>query len=138
MQQIIEMAAKMFMSSVGKDMDLSSVMGALKGLLPTNGEELDIAGLVSKFTGGGGGLMSLAQSWLSDGPNNSLSMADVMGFFGDDAVGEFASKLDLGKDTAASGLADMIPQLIDKSSEGGNLMNDIGSGLGKKLLGGLF
>lgn len=138
MQQLIEMAAQLFMSKVGKDLDVTSVVGALKGLLPTNGDDLDIAGLVSKFSGDGGGLMALAQSWLSDGPNSSLSMADVIGFFGEGAVGDFASKLDIGKDTAASGLADMIPELIDKSSEGGSLMDNIGAGLGKKLLGGLF
>lgn len=138
MQQIIEIAAQIFKSKVGEDLNIASVISALQALLPTQGGELDIAGLVSKFSGQGGGMMALAQSWLADGPNNSLSIADIVGFFGKQSVDDFASKLNLDSEKAAGGLADMIPELIDKSSEGGSLLGDIGSGLGKSLLKGLF
>ena len=138
MQQLIEIAAQMFMKKIGGGADMSSVMSALQGLLPTQGGELDIQGLISKFSGQGGGLMAMASSWLGDGANNSMSAADVIGFFGKGEVEEFAGKVGVGTDTAASGLADMIPELIDKSSEGGSLMQNAAEGLGKKLLGGLF
>ena len=45
---------------------------------------------------------------------------------GSDKVAEFASKLNVDEDTAVSGLADMLPQMVDKSSSGGSLLDSVG------------
>ena len=139
---LVDMAAKIFISqlgSKGNDMDFGNVVGALKGLLPTNGGDLDLGAIVSQFMGQGGGLASLAQSWLGNGANEKVSVSQVMGMLGSSNVSNFASQLGLDKDTAASGLSDMIPQLIDKSSDAGSLLGGGDAGaIAKNLLGKFF
>lgn len=139
---LVDMAAKIFMSQMGSkggNMDLGNVVGALKGLLPTSGGDLDLGAIVGQFMGQGGGLASLAQSWLGNGANDSISASQIMGMLGESKVSDFANNLGIDKDTAASGLSDMIPQLIDKSSEGGNLLGGGDAGaIAKNLLGKFF
>lgn len=105
---------------------LSSLMG---------GGDFDIAGLVSKFSGGS--LGGMLQSWLGDGDNESVQGSQIADVFGGDKLGEFASKLGIDNDNAASGLADVIPNLIDKSSSGGDLLGNLGglAGMASKLFG---
>ncbi|WP_075188380.1 YidB family protein [Teredinibacter haidensis] len=138
MQNLLEIAAKLFMEKVGSGVNLTSVISALKGLLPTDGDNLDIGALISKLSGGGGGIGQLVQSWLGDGENASFSPSDVMQVFGEDKIATFSDKLGLDQGQAASGLASMIPDLVDKSSEGGSLVQGIAASVGGKLLGGLF
>jgi len=136
---IINMAAEIFMKKIGSgNMDLGQVVSALKGLLPTSGDELDIGGLVSQITSKGGGLASLATSWLGDGDNMPIDAGQVMDMFGADKVSEFASSLGTDANTAAQGLSGMIPDLIDQSSKGGSLLGQGGGSMVGKLLGGLF
>lgn len=137
---LLKVASQLFMNKMsgGDNLDQSSVMGALSQLLPTSGGNLDIGSLVSMFTQNSGGLASLAQSWLSDGGNQDFGIDDVLGLFGENKVGDFASKLGVDTQEAASGLSNMIPDLIDQSSEGGNLVADIGSKLAKGALSKFF
>ena len=136
---LMKIAAQLFMNKVGgSNLEQSSVISALSQLLPTEGGNLDIGSLVSMFTQNGGGLANLAQSWLGDGGNENFGVDDVLGLFGESKVSDFASQLGLGKQDAASGLSDMIPDLIDQSSEGGNLVSDIGSKLAKSALSKFF
>jgi uncharacterized protein YidB (DUF937 family) len=44
-------------------------------------------------------------------------------------VSDFASTLGTDTDTAAAGLADVLPQMMDQASSGGNLL-DAAGGLG--------
>lgn len=137
---LMKMAAQLFISKLGSSgsgLDISSVMGALQGLLPTKGEELDIQSLIGQFAGNGG-LSSLVGSWLGDGNNNPMGADQVSSIFGDSSIGAFAQKLGLDKETASSGLADMIPDLIDKNSKGGNLVGDLAGKVGGQLFEKLF
>jgi len=90
------------------------------------------------FTQKGGGIASLAQSWLGDGANNSFSASDVLDIFGDNKVAQFSDQIGLDKGEAVSGLSQMIPDLIDQSSEGGSLVADIGSKLAASALSKFF
>lgn len=133
---ILQMAAELFLrqtGSAGGGLDLQSVMGALQKLLPSSGGELDIAQLVTMFAKQGG-IASMASSWLSDGDNQSISASQVIGVLGQGQIAEFAQKLGLGTDTAAQGLAGIIPELIDKNSKSGTLL----SGAAGNILGKLF
>ncbi len=132
---LIQVAAKMFMDKVGGgNLDISSVVSGLQKLLPTQGGELDIGSLVSQFTSQGGGLATVAASWLGDGGNDSISASTILDVLGSGKVADFASGLGISSEAAAGGLADVIPGLIDKSSQGGSLLE----GAGKSLLGSLF
>lgn len=41
-------------------------------------------------------------------------------------ISDFATKLGLSQEEAAGGLADAIPQMVDKASSGGSLLDSIG------------
>jgi len=99
---------------------------------------LDIGALVSQFSSQGGGLAALASSWLGDGENEALSASSLMSMLGENKISEFASSVGVDSDTAANGLSDMIPDLINQSSSGGSVLKDVAGSLGKKFLGGLF
>lgn len=134
---LLKIATDLFMKSTGSsNLDAGAVMSGLKALLADQSGNIDLAGLVSKF--GTSGLGALAASWLGDGNNETLSTQQITDVFGQDKLTGFASSLGMNTDSAANGLASMIPQLIDKSSSGGSLLS--GDSLGKALggLGGLF
>lgn len=138
---LANMAAEIFikqLGSKGSALKLDTVIDGIKQLLPSKGGDIDIAALVQKFTSGGGGLAALASSWLGDGGNSSLSAADLLKVLGEGKVSEFAGKVGVETGTAASGLSDMIPQLIDKASSGGNLLEGLASGGAASLLKKLF
>ncbi len=132
---LLKIGTELFMKKLGSQggLDNNNVMSALGKLLPTgdNGD-LDIGSLLGMVKGGG--LASLASSWLGNGANEGISANQIMSLLGENKVSDFASSLNLNKDTAAEGLSDMIPNLIDKNSEGGNLLGNIAS----SVLGKLF
>ena len=134
---LLKIATQLFMSnSNSSNLDAGAVMNGLKGLLADDSGNIDLSGLISKF--GTSGLTSMVSSWLGDGDNESLSTQQVTDAIGQDKLAGFASSLGMDTDSAATGLASMIPQMIDKSSSGGSLLNS--DTLGKTLgsLGGLF
>jgi uncharacterized protein YidB (DUF937 family) len=134
---LLRIATELFMKSTkSTKLDAGTVMSGLKNLLADQSGNIDLAGLVSQFSSSGLGAM--AASWLGDGNNESLSVQQIIDVFGNDKLTGFASSLGMDKDSAANGLASMIPQLLDKSSSGGSLLS--GDSLGNALggLGGLF
>ena len=134
---LLKLATELFMSnSSSNGMDSNIVMKGLKGLLADESGNIDLSGLISKF--GNIGLTTMVSSWLGDGSNEALSTEQITETLGQDKVSSFATSLGMNSDSAISGLAAMIPQLIDKSSNGGSLLS--GDNLGKVMdgLGGLF
>ncbi|BFM07352.1 YidB family protein [Halioxenophilus aromaticivorans] len=137
---ITEIASKMFLEKIsgqGGDASLGSIQTALQHLLPTDGGEINVGSLVSQFMGNGG-LASLAQSWLGDGQNMSLSADKIMDMFGESKVSNFANEVGVDTNTAANGLSDMIPDLIDKFSSGGSLQQNLTSSIIGGLAGKFF
>ncbi len=122
---LMETAVKMLGDKFGGQADMSALPGALSSLLGSNGGELDIAGLVAKFAGAGG-LQSAVSSWLGNGSNEGISADKIKDIFGGGAVEEFAGKVGVSPDQASSGLADVLPGLIDKFSDGGSLLGGLG------------
>lgn len=123
---IIQMAAKLLMEQLGdSNLDAGTVVSALKGLMPGDGDNIDIAQLMSKM--GSGGIMAAASSWLGDGENEPLSIDSVAGLLGQDKIASFASNLGIDSNTASNGLAGMIPELINQNSSGGSLLDSVGN-----------
>ncbi len=106
----------------------TEMSGAIQGLL---GGNFDIGSLIEKFSANGG-LATQLQSWLGDGANQSVSADSIMDAFGQDSVSQFASQIGVDSGSAASGLSEVIPALIDKCSSGGNLLESVG-GVGGAL-----
>ncbi len=127
---LLQMAAQLFLDKSGGNtgLDVGTVSDALKNLLPGDSNDLDIGALVSQF--GSGGLTSMVGSWLGDGDNEAIGGSNIVDALGSDKVASFASELGMDSDKASAGLAGMIPELINKNSSGGSLLDSVGGAKG--------
>lgn len=119
------LATKVLMEKIGNANSSSAAESALGELLGA-GDKFDLADLVGRFTGAGGDIETKAKSWLGDGANDSISASQVQETLGADKIEAFAAKLGVGREEASKGLSEMLPQLIDKGSSGGSLLDSIG------------
>lgn len=122
---LMEMGSQILSEKLGTQVDSSAISSALSGLLGDGQGSIDFAGLASKMASSGE-LGNVLSSWLGDGANSAISAESLAGLLGDSNIADFASKLGVDSGTAASGLADAIPQMMDKGSSGGSLLDSIG------------
>jgi len=131
-------AIKMFMEKFGGSSDNGTSTAALGELIGGNGN-FDIGDIVGKFTGAGGEIEEKTRSWLGDGANESISASQLNEVIGADKIEAFAAKLGIDGNEASGGLAELLPELIDKSSRGGSLLDSVGgagglAGMASKFL----
>ncbi len=106
----------------------NAAVGAVMGnLLGGGGGDLDVGSLVSGLQSKG--LGNIAESWLGDGDNAEISADQIKDVLGGDKVAAAAAELGTDEGSLLSGLQDALPQLVDKSSSGGSLLDSVG-GLG--------
>ena len=131
------LASKMNNADNGGDSDLvQSVLGNLLGGGQSGGG-IDLGSLVGNLQNSG--LAEVAQSWLGDGDNAHISKSQIESLLGSDKVKEAASQLGTDQTDLLKGLQSMIPQVVDKSSSGGNLLDAVGglsglAGMASKFL----
>ena len=125
---LVQLGTKLLSENLGLELDGDTASSALSSLLGDGKGNIDVAALAGKMASSGelGGLLS---SWLGDGSNAAISADSSKGLLGDANVAAFAGKLGTDPGTAATGLADVLPQLMDKASSGGSLLESAG-GLG--------
>jgi uncharacterized protein YidB (DUF937 family) len=125
---LMQLGTQLLMSKLGADADgdgnPDGVIGALSNLLGGSDGQLDLSSVISKMNECG--LANIVGSWLGDGANDIISTDQIRNVLGSDKIAEFASKLDLCEDQAAESLADAVPQMIDRGSNGGSLLDSIG------------
>ena len=114
---------------------LQSVVGSLLG--GSGNQGIDLGSIVGNLQNSG--LGDIAESWLGDGDNAQISKSQLEGLLGSDKIQEAASQLGADSGDLLSGLQDLIPQVVDKSSSGGNLLDAVGgisglAGLASKFL----
>lgn len=126
---LIELGAQLLGDKLGLNIDSATIQSALTGLLGNAQGNIDLAALTSQFAANGG-LADAVNSWLGDGGNSAISADTIMNVLGSSKVSGFANQLGVDADSAAGGLADVIPQLIDQASSGGNLLESAGGLLG--------
>ena len=129
---ILQMGASMLSEKLGTDVDVDGITSALGGLLAGSDGNVDIAGLVSRFAANAD-FGALLGSWLGDGANEALSADGLMSILGSDKVAGFAEQLGVDTADAAGGLAEVVPEMLDKASSGGSLLDMAGGAEG--LLG---
>lgn len=129
---ILEMGASLLSEKLGINIDTATITSALSGLMADGSGKVDLAGLAGKMASSGE-LSGIISSWLGDGANQAISADSIMSIFGSDKISTFANQIGVDAGTAAGGLADVIPQMIDKSSSGGSLLEMAGGAEG--LLG---
>ncbi len=134
MSDILKLGVSAFQNKLGdsaNSLDSNTITDALSTLLGNSeGSGFDLGSIISSFSEGG--LGDIVSSWLGDGDNEAISSDQLIAGLGEDKISEFASKLGIDTDTALSGLSDALPNIIDKSSSGGSLLDSIG-GIGGAL-----
>jgi uncharacterized protein YidB (DUF937 family) len=117
------------LQSLGGDRG-GNVLGGLQGLLQGAG---GLGGVLDQLQASG--LGDQVQSWIGTGQNKKVSAQQIQQALGDDGVAAVANKAGVSKDEAASGIAEVLPQLVDKLTPDGKLP-DLGpvDDLLKKLL----
>ena len=124
---LLSMGADLFKNKLDQDgngLDANDISHALSGLLGNDKGELNLGGLIEKMNGSG--LMDVAQSWLGDGDNAKIESKQVNEMFDNDAISIFAEKLGIGEDQARDTLGETMPKMVDKSSQGGSLLDSVG------------
>ena len=129
--EIVEFGAALLSEKLGLNVDKDTVSAALSQLLGDGKGGVDLGGLVSRMTQSGD-LSSLVNTWLGDGANGALSASSLTSLLGDDALSKFSSTLGADTGSTTEALADVLPQIMDSASSGGNLLEAAGG------LGGLF
>lgn len=99
---------------------LSSALGSLFG-----GKEnkLDLGTILGKMKESG--LEDIAVSWLGNGKNEPISGEAVKDLFDSDTIADFASMLGLSEKSAETAIADALPEMVDKASPEGSLLENL-------------
>ena len=128
---LLKMGASIFINSsksgnAGSGLDIGDLTSALSNLAGGERSEgnFDFSSLLSKMDAGD--LGAIAKSWLGDGDNADISPEQIINMFGADKISGFASKLGLSEEEATGGLSEALPQMVDKASSGGSLLDSIG------------
>lgn len=139
---LMKLGTQLILSKLGGNTSESGIASALSSLLGGGKSDggLDLGSLVSGMLEKGGGLEGMVSSWLGDGDNDAVSGSQIKDILGGDKISEFAKQVGVDEDTAAASLAEAVPQMVDKGSSGGSLLDAVGGisgaiNLAKKLLG---
>lgn len=122
---LTQLASQLLSDKLGLNIDQATITSAMSSLLGDGSGNIDFAGLASRMASSGE-LGTILNSWLGDGANAAISADSIMGLLGQDKVADFASQIGTSSGDAASGLADVLPQVMDKASSDGNLLEQAG------------
>jgi uncharacterized protein YidB (DUF937 family) len=128
---INELGAQLLSEKLGVQLDNETISQALSSLLGDGQGGIDLAGLASRMASSGE-LGNILNSWLGDGANDAISADSLLQLLGENSVSDFASRLGTDTGNAAESLAAVLPQMVDRASSGGSLLESAG-GLGGLL-----
>jgi len=115
-------------------LDSNELMSALGNLFGGGGAgNLDLGAILSKMQQSG--LGDIAASWLGNGSNAPISPEAVTNLVSSDQLAAFASKFGLSADSAKQAVASALPEMVDKASPNGSLLEGLLGNIGG--LGGL-
>ena len=135
---ITKLAAQLLSDQFGGKASAENASSALSELAGDGKGGIDLGDIVGKMTSSGG-LGSIVQSWLGDGDNDDIEPSQLTEMFDGEKISKFAQALGVSQDDAASGLSQLLPRLIDKSSSGGSLLDSVGGiGGAMNMAKGLF
>lgn len=131
---VMNLAQGLLAKKLGAD---SGAIGGVMNSLIGGGDKMDIGGLVSGLQSQG--LGDIASSWMGDGANEAISADQLKEVLGGEQVAQAAAQLGTDEGSLLDGLKDALPQMVDKSSSGGSLLDAVGgigglAGMAKKFL----
>jgi len=120
-------------SLTGSGQGQNQLLQLITGLITQHG---GIEGVLQKFAAHG--LGDQAQQWVGTGPNPPITGEHVQQVFGNDTVQQVASQLGVPPTQAASGLAALLPTVIDKLTPNGQSVSgpDLQNSIASLLKGG--
>ena len=118
---VMNLAQGLLAKKLGAD---SGAIGGVMNSLIGGGDKMDLGGLVSGLQSKG--LGDVASSWMGDGANAEISADQLKDVLGGEQVAQAAAKLGTDEGSLLDGLKDAIPQMVDKSSSGGSLLDSVG------------
>jgi uncharacterized protein YidB (DUF937 family) len=104
--------SRAFSGQAGQSGLVETVMSLLKG-----SESGGLGGLAETFNERG--LGDLMSSWIGKGENLPVSPEQIQEVLGSKYVQQIAEKLGISPDDASSGLAEILPQVVDKLTPDG-------------------
>lgn len=113
---LMKMGQEMLADKLGDK--AGGMMDALSGI---TGGNLDMGSLMGKLTEGG--LGDQVQSWMGDGENAPVSADELKSALGEDQMAAASEKMGVDADTAAQQLSEALPDLADKFSGGGSMLD---------------
>ena len=106
------------------DLYIDDIAKALDGLVGNGQGGLNLITFVSGLSGNG--LGEIVGSWLGNGENKAISSEQITTLLSADKIAVFASELGLSQESAASALAEVVPQVVDKATAGeGSIMDEM-------------
>lgn len=117
----MNLASDMLAKKLG--VDSAVISGAMDSLLG-GGDKMDLGSLVSGLQSNG--LGDVASSWLGDGENANISADQLKDVLGGDKIAAAAAELGTDEGSLLDSLQEALPQIIDKSSSGGSLLDSVG------------
>jgi uncharacterized protein YidB (DUF937 family) len=131
---LMQLGTQLLASKMGSGANSNVITSALGGLMADKDGQANLGGLIGAMQVKG--LGSVAESWLGDGKNEEISADQVRDVVGKDKVAAMASELDTDENSLLDSLKEVLPQIIDKSSSGGSLLDNAGGllGMAKKFL----
>ena len=135
---ILDQFAGQVMGQIGGQQAGVSQSALLNGAMALINSAGGLPGLLQKLKDSG--LESQVASWLGNGENQPVSADQINHALGEDHVQQIAQQAGVAPEHAASGMAQLLPQLIDKLTPNGqvpqgDLMQEGLSLLKGKLLG---
>ncbi len=112
----------------GAQQGQSPLMMMAMQLIQQNG---GLPGIISKLQSGGMGQQ--VGSWVGTGQNAPVSGSQLSEVLGSGSIGQLAQQFGLSHGDAGSGLAQMLPQIIDKMTPHGQVPDDHGDMLAQAL-----
>src|SRR6266568_4855077 len=103
----------------GAQQGQSPLLQAALQLIQQNG---DLPGIISKFEHGG--MADHVGSWVGTGANMPISGGQLQEILGSGSIGQIAQQLGLSHGDASSGLAQVLPKIIDHLTPNGQLPAD--------------
>ena len=94
----------------------SGLMGVVMGLVNQQG---GLSGLISQLSQGG--LGNAVSSWVGTGANQAVSGEAIQQALGSDKIQELAAKAGISSEALSSGLAQMLPGVVDKLTPNGEV-----------------
>lgn len=125
-EELLNLGASVIRGNSGEAttaLDPDQLSSALGSLFEGKEGKLDFGTLLGKMKESG--LDDIASSWLGNGNNVSVSGDVIRNLLGPDKIAAFASMLGLSEKSAETAIADALPEMVDKASPDGSLLEDI-------------